>query len=362
MNLFTYMQIHFDVRWLISDSEQEIDKRLIQLLAIISPVGSLQKAADEIGISYRTAWEIIRQGNIIFDSPLCTMERGKGTKLTALGQKLIETKQILEAKYISDLHVAADELNKTINELSEQNKKKLTAYASHDLAITFFQEISEQLNNVEIDFNSRGSLDALKQLQSSKYNIAGFHFPEGDFAKQLTPEYKQLLNDEKYLYIHLATRQQGLILKPSLSGHIKNIKGITRRSIKFINRQKGSGTRAIFDQMLKLNEINKKDINGYKKEEFTHTAVAAMISSGHADVGFGLQAAAAQFSLSFLPLITETYVIAMNKSLPDDLQRNIRNLLKNDSLKKKINRLPGYNASLTGKTIHANKLLFPEKH
>jgi molybdate transport repressor ModE-like protein len=355
------MKLDFDIRWLVSDSREELDKRLLDLLTKINLNGSLQSAAKEVDISYRTAWEIIRFWNTAFDSPLCIMERGKGAYLTPLGKKLIETKIDIDTNYADALHLTANDLNKNINELTgqENKKKKLIAYASHDLAINFLQELCEQKNNLELEFISRGSLDALKQLQASQYNIAGFHFPDGELAKQVAPEYKQLLDDERHLFIHLSTRQQGLMLKPSLAEHIKDIRGITRRSIKFINRQKGSGTRAIFDQLIKLNNINKKDINGYKKEEFTHTAIAAMISSGQADIGFGLKAAAAQFKLSFLPLVTEHYVIAMNQSLPEDIIKTIRTLLKDSSLKRKINKLTGYSALHTGKLIHANKLLYP---
>lgn len=356
------MKIDLDIRWLLSDSKKELDMRLLELLTKININGSLQSAAKETGISYRTAWQIIHYWNAAFDSPLCIMKRGKGASLTPLGKKLIDTKVDIETNFTDALRNTASKLNKNIDELSRKTnkKKKHIVFASHDLAISFFQELIEQQNHIDIDFNSRGSLDALKQLQLSQYNIAGFHFPEGELAKRLAPEYKPLLDDEKHLFIHLATRQQGLIFKPSLSDHIKDINSITRRSIKFINRQKGSGTRAIFDQLIKLNRISKKKINGYKKEEFTHTAIAAMISSGQADIGFGLKAAAYQLKLSFLPLITEHYVIAINKSLTDDVKKTVRMIIRDESLKKKINKLPGYNALLTGKTIHANKLLSPD--
>ncbi|MBL1142096.1 MAG: helix-turn-helix transcriptional regulator [Proteobacteria bacterium] len=355
------MKLGFDIRWLVSDSEQELDKRLLQLLTHMNPNGSLQAAATDIGISYRTAWEIIRYWNEAFHTPLCVLERGKGTSLTPLGQKLIQTKHAIETGYAEALKLTADDLNNEIDGLIGKsiNKNKLNTYASNDLAIHIFQELCEAKQNLDIDFIARGSLDALKQLHTNQYNIAGFHFPDGELAKLLAPEYRQLLDDKKHLFINLATRQQGLMFKPSQQGRIKSIDGLTRRSIKFINRQRGSGTRAIFDQLLKLNNINRKEINGYKKEEFTHTAVAAMISSGHADVAFGLKAAASQFKLSFLPLVTETYVIAMNKSLPEEVKKNIRLLIKAEKLKTKINKLPGYDASLTGKIIHAEKLLSP---
>lgn len=354
------MKIGFEIRWHDLEQGEEIDSRLFILLLSLQETGSLQAAANESKMSYRTAWDLINYWNKSFHSALVIMERGRGTQLTTLGKKLLNTKYLIDTKYADELNENAVDFNKDIEILTgKKQKKKLFVFASNDLAITHFQELCDNSTVLDIDFQSQGSLDALKQLHVSKYNIAGFHFPEGVIAEQLASEYMQLLNDEKHLFIHLATRQQGLIFKPSLSDHITDINSITRRSVKFINRQRGSGTRAIFDQLIKLKNINKKNINGYGKEEFTHTAVAAMISSGHADVGFGLKAAAVQFKLAFLPLITETYIIAINKSLPNDIQNTIRSLLKNNKLKSRINKLPGYNSKLTGKVIHANKLLTP---
>ncbi len=87
-----------------------------------------------------------------------------------------------------------------------------------------------------------------------------------------------------------------------------------------------------------------------------------MISSGHADIGFGLKAAAVQFKLAFIPLTTEAYIIAMNKSLPKEIKDEIRTVMKDSKLKSKINKLSGYNTKLTGKIIHANKLLSHHPH
>ena len=237
----------------------------------------------------------------------------------------------------------------------------MSAFTSHDLAINFLQIACEKSSLLDIQFQSRGSLESLKLLNLGQADIIGFHFPEGPLATHLASTYSQWLNDDKHFLIHLATREQGLIFKPALSEHINSIKSLTRRSIKFVNRQKGSGTRAVFDELIKLNKINKKDINGYEKEEFTHTAVAAMVASDHANVGFGLKAAALQFKLSFIPLINESYVIALNKSLPKKIKQNIQALLKDTKLRNKIRKLPGYNTKLTGKAIHAEKLLFQNK-
>jgi len=352
------MKIHFDIRWLISDLDKELDPRLLSLLSRINETGSLQNSAKATGMSYRTAWGIIRYWNDAFGSPLCTMVRGRGTQLSLLGKELLQTKNIIEAEHFTGLHENANFLNDRIDALTGNNdhEKKLCAYTSHDLAITYLQSICAS-SHLNIDFHSQGSLDSLKLLNSPQADIVGFHFPEGPLAEILAAKYAPWLDDDKHTLIQLAIREQGLMLSPAKAKHIKSLEDLTRRSISFLNRQTGSGTRAIFDELIKLHGINKKQINGYEKEEFTHTAVAAMISSGHADIGFGLKAAAIEFGLSFIPLISENYIIAMKKSLPKSTLESIRLLMKDKKLKGNINKLPGYSTRLTGKVIHAHKLL-----
>ncbi len=353
------MRIEFNVQWQTTGANQELNQRLLPLLEEIHQCGSLQAAAKEIKVSYRTAWELIRYWDEAFHTPLCIKERGRGSKLSPLGQKLIETKRNIDADYSKTLLPIADKLNNEIKALIGQNvsAKKCIASCSHDLAINHLQSICKRTGQYPIEFQSRGSLDNLKLLNKHQIDIAGFHFPEGALIENLAPTYSQWLDDEKHVLLQLASREQGLIVKPSIAEHVTSINDLTRRSLRFVNRQPGSGTRAIFDELIKQNGINKKDINGYQNEEFTHSAVAALISSGHADVGFGLKAAATQFELSFLPMITESYVLAMQRSLGKEILSEIRSIMKDKKLKGKINKLPGYSTKLTGKVIHAHKLL-----
>ena len=100
---------------------------------------------------------------------------------------------------------------------------------------------------------------------------------------------------------------------------INNLKSLTKRSVKFVNRQPESGTRTIFDELLKREGINKSSINGYHNVEFTHIAVAALVASGAADAGFGIKAAASKFGLHFIPIVSETYVLAIERNIPDQV-------------------------------------------
>ena len=332
---------------------------MLKLLQAVERNQSLQQAAKEIGVSYRTAWQLIEHWGRRLNMPLCVKSRGVGTRLSPLGEKLVKAQQDIDNRFGQSMHEAATALNAELGKLAngESRRTRLTAFASHDLALEILPALLGASSTIELEFVPRGSIDALKQLQYSDHYIAGFHVPEKPAAAAMTSPYLHWLDDQRYNYIHLAQREQGLMFRASHKQHIEGIHDLTRRSISFINRQRGSGTRAMLDYFLAMEGINPKDINGYKQEEFTHTAVAAMVSSGHADVGIGLKAAAADFSLEFLPLQHETYIIAYHRSLPDELQSELRELLKHPDLKQRIAQLPGYSSEQTGKKIHADKLL-----
>ena len=123
----------------------------------------------------------MRYWNEAFHSPLCVLERGRGTKLTPLGQKILQTKYIIETDYSERLHETANNLNKEIDKLIglRNQKKKLNAFASHDLAIGFLQTLCEKSSQLDIEFHSQGSLDNLKLLNSSQTASSDFTFLKG---------------------------------------------------------------------------------------------------------------------------------------------------------------------------------------
>lgn len=353
------MKIQLAIRWCYQGrNNEEIDPELFTLLRLIHEQGSLRSAAESAGLSYRHAWGLIRHWTSCISRPIVQMERGRGARLTDVGEKLLWAEQMINNRLAPGLDEITRELNIELGQLVSKKtpSKKIRIEASHGLAIAQFQALCSESEFIDLDFHFRGSLESLRELSSSRCDIAGFHFPHGKIAARLAPYYLQWLNPDKHMLVHVATREQGLIIPKNNPHKITGLDSLTRRSVRFVNRQPESGTRAIFDELLKQDNINISKINGYKDEEFTHLAVAAMVASGDVNTGFGIKAAAGRFNLDFIPIIRETYVLAIYRTLPGKVINEVRKLLGSRIFKNKANELPGYNSQNAGKEISFNDL------
>lgn len=352
------MKIDLEIRWRTTDREgQEFDPNLFVLLKSIRTEGSLKWAAANTGISYRHAWGLLRHWGKQFGMSIAELERGRGTKLTALGEKLLWVEQELLSRFSTDLTNAAAELNKELNTIVHpgNRSKKILMYASNGMAIAHLHKLGRDSGAIDIDLQFHGSLESLRFLAGNRCDVAGFHIPVGELSKSLAPMYRQWLNDDKYQLIYVARRQQGLMTQPDNPHRIRRLIDLTKRSVSFVNRQRESGTRTILDEFLKQGEINNRNIKGYLNEEFTHAAVAAMVASGAADAGFGIRAAASKFGLHFIPIVDETYALAIHKEKSPDVIVELKKILRSKKFQNKINHLPGYNAQYAGNEMTVNE-------
>ncbi len=359
------MHISFGLSWFYGDKDQQaIEEALLRLLQAIKDQGSLKRAAEETRLSYRHAWGLLKKWETEFDSPLVTLQRGRnhGASLTALGEKLLDAHLTLADKFLSEYKAIGDEISLSLlEEINPATEHQLKISASHGMAISYLNELLQDNASVKTEFEVHGSLESLRLLNQSNYDVAGFHYPLNDslnnFSDTLGPLYRQHLNPEKYELMLVATREQGIITDTNNSAKIKTLSDLHKRSVRFINRQLNSGTRTILDQLLGSSNINAKEINGYRNEEFTHVAVAAMIASGAANTGFGIKAAASQFGLHFIPVIKEAYVLAINRKIPTRTKSLLGTLLNSTEFKTVVNTYPGYDATNAGKKLKLEKIL-----
>jgi len=324
---------------------------LLGLLMSIQKTGSIANAARAVGLSYRYAWGMLRDVEKLFGTALLNTDRGRGTTLTPLAEKLIWADRRIRARLSPTLESLASELENEIGKTLAGKTKPLRLDASHGFAVdALLHQLTEA--NLPVDLRYRNSTDAVAALSRRECDLAGFHVPLGTFEKKAVERYAQWLHPREHCLIHLAVRTQGLIVSPGNPKAITTLQDLARPGVRFVNRAAGSGTRMLVELMLADAGISPNDIEGYSSNEFTHSAVAAYIASGMADVGVGVQTAAHRFGLDFIPLLKERYFMALPIAMMDDpLIQHVISVVQSTYFRKVIDGLAGYDPAETGKIL-----------
>ena len=324
------------------------ESRLLDLLERVRRAGSIASAAREIGISYRNAWGLLMQWEDRFGHPLLISARGLGTRLTPFAARLLELDARIRAVLAPHLAAAAAEMRQGLADVATPEPTTIRLHASHDLVLARLPDLlAQQGESIDLEFH--GSLESLASFAENRCEIAGFHCPEGPIGATLWQQYRPFLKPRQHVLILLARRTQGMMVRAGNPKKLRSIRDLARPGIRFLNRQRGAGTRLLLDWLLRENGIAAQEIAGYGNAELTHSAVAAMIASGHADVGLGVEAAAREFKLGFVPLLKEDYFLVTRRNLLQ--QQSVRALLAllgSKEFRRAAAELPGYDVSGSG--------------
>ena len=347
------LRVELDLRWRLGRREAvPFDDALFDLLEGIDESESLQSAARRAGLSYRHAWGLLNGWAKALGRPLAVLERGRGTRLTTLGARLLLLREKTRARLEPELSRIATEVAANLGETDAGLARRLRIHASHDLALRSATERLAEAHGFDIDLAVLGSHDSLESLARRRCDAAGFHTAPDTSLEALLGEAFPKGIPEPILVYRLFRREQGLITSSGSQPPPRTLPDLVKTGLRFINRQRGSGTRTLFDRLLGEAGLRPGDVRGYHDEEFTHLAVAATIAGGGADVGFGIRAAAAQFGLGFTPLAVETYYLACReaRSRDEPIPRLIA-FLRSEEFRDICGSLPGYDATGSG-TAH----------
>ncbi|WP_159817469.1 substrate-binding domain-containing protein [Colwellia sp. 20A7] len=340
-------RIHIKPAWSFYDEKGEyVDPRLFVLLSAIHNSGKLTIAATELGMSYRHVWNVLKKWTEFFGSDLVALKKGRGALLTPLGEKLLWAEQRAQARFEPQLISIASELNLEIQKHLMVKEPLLKIAASYGYAIALLPNFT---NKFKLDLQYRSYEESFDALSKGECNIAAFHLPTDIVSQRLIDIYSKYFKANTYKVIRFVTRKQGLIVQKDNPKNITKMTDLQKSGIKFINRQKHSGTRLLIDELLARSSIDSKSVIGFDRFEFTHSAIAAYVASGMADVGIGIETAARQFGLDFIPLTTEHYVLVCHhKTLKElSVQRLIKEI-KSDKFHEEVSRLAGYESTSCG--------------
>ena len=160
------------------------------------------------------------------------------------------------------------------------------------------------------------------------------------------------LQGEPMLLVRLVDREQGLIVAPGNPLGIHDIADLAREDVRFINRQRGSGTRVLLDYRLKQLGIRPQQLAGYEDEEYTHMNVAAAVLSGRAYTGLAVRAAACALGLDFVPVGVEEYDLVIPQRYAEDERiLALLDVIRSEAFRKEVAALGGYGVEKTGQVI-----------
>ncbi|NTW71605.1 MAG: molybdopterin biosynthesis protein [Eubacteriaceae bacterium] len=199
-----------------------------------------------------------------------------------------------------------------------------------------------------------GSMGGIMAIKRGEAHLAGIHLLDEETGEYNISYIKKYLGNSSIRIIKGVKRTQGLMTAPGNPLGILSLEDLGREGVRYVNRQKGSGTRILLDYLLSRSGIQKESIYGYDREEFTHMSVAVQVASGSADAGLGIYSAAKIYGLDFIPVCEEEYdFIVQEDFLGDELTRSFMEILKSQAFKKELERLGGYNVENCGHVVGA---------
>jgi len=243
------------------------------------------------------------------------------------------------------------EVNVRLYRAPTEVEQTILALGSHDIILDYIAEFLPRYDR-RLSSSNIGSLGGLLALGRQEAHFAGSHLfdPEsGDFNLSYIYRY---IPETPLKVVNLSWRQQGLYVQKSNPKKIEGLADIARGDVRFINRQRGSGTRILLDFQLEKLGISVDLINGYDREEYSHLSVAASVKSGRTDCGLGIAAGADALGLDFIPQFTERYdLIIPEQYYESDLLAPLFEILSNKEFRTSVNKLPGYNFKNMGDII-----------
>jgi putative molybdopterin biosynthesis protein len=304
-----------------------------------------RKLASTMGMD---DWVRVRLGRVQGRLVATPLPRGAGV-LTSL----VRADGLLVVPAQLEGHHAGEEVRVRLLRGVGEIERTIVVTGSHDLVLDLAASaLRERDPRVTLASSNVGSLGGLTALRDGLCHVAGSHLLDPETGEYTLPYLERLLAGREVAVVRLVRRDQGLIVAAGNPKEATGIEDIAGRGLRYVNRQRGAGTRMLLDHELARRGIAPEKIDGYRREEHTHLAVAAAVAAGRADCGLGLLAAARAFGLDFVPVAKEPYdLVLLNDTLEDELLAPLWSLLESDDFRRAVTDLGGYDTSEMGRRI-----------
>jgi putative molybdopterin biosynthesis protein len=304
-----------------------------------------RKLASPMGMD---DWIRVRLGRVGGELVATPLPRGAGV-LTSLvrADGLLVVPAALEGRH------AGDEVEVRLLRALDEIEHTIVITGSHDLILDLASSALRTRDpGVTLASSNVGSLGGLTALRDGLCHLAGSHLLDPETGGYTLPYLERLLPGRDLAVLRLAHREQGLIVAAGNPLGLTGIEDLVREDVRYVNRQRGAGTRVLLDHELARHLLAADRVRGYEREEPTHLAVAAAVAADRADAGLGVLAAARAFDLGFVPVAREPYDLVLESELVgSELLEPLWSLLDSTEFRSQVDALGGYDTAEMGRRV-----------
>jgi molybdopterin molybdotransferase/putative molybdopterin biosynthesis protein len=293
-------------------------------------------------------WVRVRLGRVECGLVASPLPRGAGV-LTSL----VRADGLLVIPTEVEGHHAGEEVDISLLRSLPEIEGTIVAIGSHDPILDLAaSDLRTRDPRVTLASSNVGSLGGLIALRDGLCHLAGSHLLQPETGQYTIPYVEQMLAGRDIAVVRLVHRAQGLIVAPGNPLGLGGIGDLARPELRYVNRQRGAGTRVLLDYELQRAGIDAASLSGYSREEPTHLAVAAAISADRADCGLGVQAAARAFGLGFVPVTQEPYDLVLERATAESGRlAPLWTLMDSTEFRSAVEALGGYDTSEMGRRL-----------
>ena len=234
----------------------------------------------------------------------------------------------------------------------EEASQKRLVLAGCDPATGLLAHMVEKISGVEIVSAAASSKLALTWLSEGKVHIAGSHLEDPKTGEFNLPYLRKQFPDEDFSVVTFARWEAGFVVAAGNPKRVRKIEDLARKNVRFVNREPGSGSRGLLDQLMEKAGMDAEKVQGYDRIAYGHLAAAYCVVSREADVCLATRSAAQTFGLDFVPLHSERYDLVMRKRTADlPAVKAFLDVLQRATLRRKLEVLAGYDTSQTGTLV-----------
>ncbi|MGN7399282.1 molybdopterin biosynthesis protein [Cytobacillus praedii] len=241
----------------------------------------------------------------------------------------------------------------------EEIQQSIVCIGSHDLTIDLLSsQLKKGKRDSRIMSSHVGSLAGIMAIKKGEAHVAGIHLLDPETMEYNQSYIKRFLADKEVVLYPFLKRKQGWLVPKGNPLDIQSIEDIVQKQGHFVNRQKGAGTRILFDMLLRKEGIGAEDIIGYDREMFSHLSVAAEVKGNQNAVGLGIYPAAKAMGLDFLSVADEHYDLLMTKEFFESQKgTDLIAAIQSEEFIEKVEGIGGYLLEKNPKPIYFRKSL-----